>query len=68
MAKMKTFAVTVEITVERTLIVEARKPNGAAERALTDEGWWDAMRYEEDVDLRHYRSDAKVVRVREVGS
>lgn len=68
MAKMKTFAVEVEIPIKRMLIVQARRPNGAAERALSEDGWADAMRYEDDTDLSFYRRDAKVLSVREVGA
>jgi hypothetical protein len=71
MAKMKTFAVEVEITLTRTFIVEARRPGGAEEKALTDEGWSEAIRYvdpaEHDV-LWGQRKNARVVRVREVGT
>lgn len=46
MAKMKTYAVTVQHTVTETIYVEARRPNGAAERALSPE-----------VYLRRYGTD-----------
>lgn len=69
MAKMKTFAVEVEIPVKITLFVDARKPNGAVERLFTDEGWRQAWRYEapayDDV-LSGRRKDAKVLGIREV--
>lgn len=67
MAKMKTFAVTVEITVRETLYVEARRPNGATERVLTEEGWANATSYDDNDWIRHRRRDAKVVNVREAG-
>lgn len=47
MAKMKTYAVTVVVPVERTYFVEARKPNGAVAKLQSDEGWSEATRYEE---------------------
>lgn len=37
MAKKKFFAVDIEYTTRETIYVTARRPNGAAERALTDE-------------------------------
>lgn len=46
MAKMKTYAVTVEYTVSRTYYVAARKPGGAKERILSDEGWAEATRFD----------------------
>jgi hypothetical protein len=71
MAKTKMFAVDVEITVKRTLFVHARRPNGAVERLSTREGWSEATRYEEEMDVVRFAKlgdDAEIVRVREVGS
>ena len=48
MAKLKTFAVTVEWTVRREIFVEARRPNGAAEKVLTNEGWREGTQYADD--------------------
>lgn len=45
MAKVKTFAVTVEWTERRTVYVEARRPGGAEAKALTHEGWAEATAY-----------------------
>lgn len=45
MAKMKTFAVDVEIVLKRTVYVEARRPGGATEKILTREGLLDVTRY-----------------------
>lgn len=71
MAKMKTFVVEVEIAIKRTVIVQARRPNGAIERLMDpkdDSVWWDGFKYEDPTDLGFHRDDAKVVRVREVGT
>ena len=54
MAKMKTFAVEVEITVKRTIFVEARRPNGAVEALQTREGWAQATAYTDDPVLEGY--------------
>lgn len=51
MAKIKTFMVEVEVTTKHYLLVEARRPNGAAERLQTDEGWRRATAYQEDEGL-----------------
>lgn len=70
MAKMKTWAVEVEITTKRTQFVDARKAGGAAEKVLTEEGWREATRYDPDgEDAGYYldRRNAKVVGVREAG-
>lgn len=67
MAKMKQFAVDVEIVIKRTLFVTARRPDGARQRVMSEEGWVEALQYEEpeDLDLMFYRNSAKVVAVRE---
>lgn len=65
MAKMKTFAVEVEITIKTTLYVDARRPEGAATAVMTENGWRKAMAYQDDVDLQFRRTDAKIVNVRE---
>lgn len=64
MAKMKTFPVEVEYVVKRTLYVNARRPGGAATRALTDEGWREATQYDDDAPSRPPK-DTKVVQVRD---
>jgi hypothetical protein len=64
MAKLKTFPVEVEYVVKRTLYVNARRPGGAAIKALTDEGWREATQYEEDAPSRP-PGGAKVVKVRD---
>lgn len=53
MAKMKDFAVTIEYTVRETLYVAARRPAGAAERALTDVAYAEAHRFDCDHDDYH---------------
>jgi hypothetical protein len=68
MAKMKSFMVEVEITYRTCVMVDARKPGGAVEKLQTDDGWHDAFRYHEDVDLRFQQDGHKIVNVREVGS
>jgi hypothetical protein len=66
MAKRKTYAVTVEWTVSMQMLVEARRPNGAAERALTEEGWRESTQYRDDECVPFYPpKDARVTRVRE---
>lgn len=65
MAKMKTFAVEVEFKIRRTVYVDARRPNGAAEELMTDDGWRKAMAYQDDVDLHFQRADATIIDVRE---
>jgi len=69
MATMKTFAVDVEITVTRTLFVEARRQGGAIEKLSTADGMAEATRYDDD-DLFSHRKigdpGIKVVQVREV--
>lgn len=68
MAKVKSFAVEVEITIKTTLFVEARRPNGAAEKVLSEDGWREACRYTDSdtYDLMFLRRNAQVTRVREV--
>lgn len=68
MAKMKRFAVDIEYTVKETVFVDARRPNGAAERALTQEAYAESHRYDDDDCHSFLPKDAKVVRVREVGA
>lgn len=46
MAKLKTYAVEIEYTVRETLFVQARRPNGAAEKALTNEAYAEAHHYD----------------------
>lgn len=46
MAKMKQFAVEIEYTVKETIYVTARRPNGAAEKALTQEAYREAHMYD----------------------
>ncbi len=48
MAKMKMFAVDIEYTVRETIYVEARRPGGAQEKALTDEAYREAHAYDDD--------------------
>lgn len=68
MAKTKTFAVDVTYTVTETLYVDARRPNGAAARALTDEGWAEAHRYDDDSPYPFFPpKDAVVTNVRVAG-
>lgn len=52
MAKMKRFLVEVEVPVKLMLFVNARRRGGAEALIRTEEGWRDAMAYEEPVDLR----------------
>lgn len=69
MAKMKTYAVEVEIVHRRTVFVDARRPNGAIEKVMTPEGWRDAIRYQEDdvLDSVYYPAkNVTAIRVREV--
>lgn len=63
---MKTFAVTIEYTVQETLYVKARRPNGATEKVLTQEGYSEAHMYEEDDHLKLLPKNARVVGVRQV--
>jgi hypothetical protein len=65
MAKMKTYAVEVEVTTKHVLFIEARRPNGAAERLLTEDGWNEAIAWRDEDWLQFQRRNAKVVRVRE---
>lgn len=70
MAKMKHFAVEVEIVHRRTVFVDARRPNGAIEKVMNPEGWKEAIRYQEDDVLDSVYDPNKnvtVVRVREAG-
>jgi hypothetical protein len=71
MAKVKTFAVEVEIVLKRTVFVDARRPNGATARLEDAAGWSEAVRYQEDEALHdvHSLKDANVTvtRVREAG-
>lgn len=66
MAKVKTFAVTVEWTVRRTVFVEARRPGGAEEKALSHDGWTEANRYADDDECvpLFLPKDATVVDIR----
>ena len=67
MAKVKTFAVTVVVPVERTYYVQARKAGGAVAKLQTEEGWREATAYEEPDEWTplRYPKDAEVTRVRE---
>jgi hypothetical protein len=67
MAKVRYYAVDVEITVKRTLFIQARKPGGAAQKLLTREGWAEATRYEEDDAVVFGRDDATIVGIKEAG-
>lgn len=69
MAKMKTYLVEVEVTTRHYLLVEARRPQGAVDRIMTEEGWAKATRYfdcDECGRLGANRTNAKVITVREV--
>jgi hypothetical protein len=67
MAKMKTFAVEVEVTRREILFVEARRPNGAAEKIQTEEGWREATSYNYDDGLPSYfdPKSMKIIKVKE---
>ncbi len=65
MAKTKVFAVDVEYTIRRTLFVKARRPNGAREALLTNEGWQDAIRYLDDSCLPFSPNGVAITEVRE---
>lgn len=64
MAKMKMYAVDVQITQTITVYVDARRPGGAQDSIETDQGWQDATRYEDD-SLPH-RFDPKTMKVLKV--
>lgn len=49
MARLKRWAVTVEWTEKRTLFVAARRAGGAEAVVLSEEGWQEAVRYDEDM-------------------
>ena len=69
MAKMKTHAVEIEVTVKRTLFVDSRRPGGAIEALSTKEGWADATRYDDDnllFGLTLNSDNVRVLKVREV--
>jgi hypothetical protein len=67
MAKMKTFAVEVEITRKETFFITARRPNGAIEKIKTEEGWREATSYNYDDGLPFYfdPKSMQVTKVRE---
>ncbi len=48
MAKVKTYAVPVTITRTVFVYIEARRPQGAAEKIQTEQGWAEAIRYDDD--------------------
>lgn len=67
MAKLKTYAVEVEVRHTITLFVDARRPGGAEQKVREDEGAWD---WSDDFPAPR-RFDPKtmtVTRVREMGS
>jgi hypothetical protein len=74
MAKIKRFAVVVEVTERHTLFVDARRPGGAVERVMTDEGWREATAWMDGcgaddcscAPLASALRNAKVVEVRPV--
>lgn len=65
-AKLKEFAVELEITLKRTVFITARKEGGAATKALSEDGWNEATVYWDEDDLRFERTNAKVISVKEV--
>lgn len=68
MAKVKTYAIDIEVVVKRTLYIEARRPNGARDRLLTPEGWREATAYQEGDALPISPDDSiTVTRIREAG-
>lgn len=71
MAKSKTYAVEIAYLVTETIYVEARRPNGAVEKALTDEAYNHQHAYDCDEDSPCYGprglpKGATVTRVRAV--
>lgn len=70
MAKMKTFAVEVEVVSTRTVYVQARREGGAREKVMTREGWAEANRYNDDpvLDSVLYpeRDGVRITKVRTV--
>lgn len=66
MAKMKTFAVDIEIRRTVTVFVEARKPGGAEEKIQTEAGWREATGYEEEMPMWFDPKTMSIVRIREV--
>jgi hypothetical protein len=68
MAKMKTFAVEVQVVKTVTVFVEARRENGAREKLLTEDGWREAVRHDYDDELPPYFDPKRmqITRVRTV--
>ena len=68
MAKMKTFAVDIEVTTTHTVFIEARRPNGAVEKLQTEEGWREATRYDYDHELPQYfeKKSINILKVRDI--
>lgn len=71
MAKLKQYAVDVEYTVTKTIYVQARRPGGAEQHALTNEAWREAQSDTCDgcgqgIWAGSLPKDARVIRVREV--
>lgn len=67
MAKLKTFAVEVEITLKRTYFVEARRPNGAAEKLLDRDQWMSHTAAADEEYLMFESENAKIVKIEEAG-
>ena len=68
MAKKKTYAVTVKITREVVLFVEARRPNGAKDAVVTDtfDAPWDNPWRDQDDMFAPTHFDPKTMEVTDV--
>lgn len=72
MAKMKSYAVDVEIVIKRTIFVEARRPGGAVEKITSFDDLREAIKYHHEDDgglwddVLYGGAQLKPVSVREV--
>lgn len=57
MAKIKMFAVEIEITRRVIVYVDARKPAGAVSRVRSPEGWAEARRHDYEDQLPQWWDD-----------
>lgn len=65
MKKLKTYAVTVAVTTEVMVFIEARSASRAEEKVQTPEGWGGAARYNEAAPGRFDSRTMRVAKVRE---
>jgi hypothetical protein len=63
---MPSYAIKVQVITEETLFVKSDTPLDAVEKVISEEGWKDATRYSDQIDLYNMGFDPKTMTVTQV--